>query len=148
MENYGLDNELGFEVEEENKSVVTMPETPEKPKRRPWYPWEVNGREYRLVLTTQAICALEDKFRKNLLLVVSELPPLGVMLTIIQGAAAKYEHGIRYKTVQDLYDAYLRDGGNQTKLFTDVIMGIMSVSGFFTKEQQEDMETKKEMPLM
>lgn len=145
MENYGLDNELEFGVKEENERVVTKLETP---KKRPWYPWEVNGQEYRLVLTTQVICTLEDKFRKNLLLVVSELPPLGVMLTIIQGAATKYEHGISYKTVQDLYDAYLRDGGNQTKLFTDVIMGIMSVSGFFTKEQQEDMETKKEMPLM
>lgn len=46
--------------------------------------------------------------------------------------------------VQKLYDRYVEEGGDQMKLYTNVIMGIMAVSGFFTAEQAEAMEDKLE----
>lgn len=142
MSEFGLDEELN-EKEEEKQEIAVIGKT----KRRPWYEWEVGGNVYKLKLTTAAICKLEEKFRRNLLNVVagSEIPPLGVMLTVIQAAMLQHHHGVKYTKVQEIYDVYLREGGNQLSLYADVIMGgIMTVSGFFTEDQTENLENKLE----
>lgn len=72
------------------------------------------------------------------------IPALGVMLTIVQSATVKYQHSLTFEKVQKLYDRYVEEGGDQMKLYTNVIMGIMAVSGFFTAEQAEAMEDKLE----
>ena len=66
------------------------------------------------------------------------------MLTIIQAALLKYQHSLTFEKVQRLYDKYIEEGGDQMKLYSDVIMGIMAVSGFFTAEQAEAMQDKLE----
>lgn len=141
MSEFGLDEELEEKEEKQEITVVG------KPKRRPWYEWEVGGSIYKLKLTTAAICKLEEKFRRNLLNVVSgnEIPPLGVMLTVIQAAMLQHHHGIKYTKVQQIYDIYLNEGGSQLSLYADVVMGgIMTVSGFFTEDQTENLENKLE----
>lgn len=105
-------------------------------------------REYRLKLTTEQICKLEEKYRCNLLTLLLQnsggMPALGIMLTVIQSAMLPWEHGIKYKDVQSAFDKYVEDGGTQLTLFSDVIMQILMVSGFFTENQQEDLTEKME----
>ena len=83
------------------------------------------------------IVKLEQKFKRNLLTVLTDdgLPPLSTMLTVVQASMQMYQHGITYYSVQQLYDAYVEDGGDQLGLLSNVIMPLMSVSGFFTETQ-------------
>ena len=136
-DNFGLDEEYTQEpVSFEDKKAA----------RKPFAYWTVNGREYKMKLNTEQICRLEDKFKRNLLEIImsGNIPTLGVMLTMIQGAMAPWEHGIKYQKVQDLFDQYVEEGGTQLTLYSDVILDIMKVSGFFTESQREDMEKNVE----
>lgn len=117
-------------------------------KRRPFHYWSVNGKEYKLKLTTTMISMLENKYRTNILNLVSDsgIPPLSVMLTIIQAAMAPWEHGKTYAVVQNMYDTWSEQGGNQMDFFTGILMPTMAVSGFFTEKQAESL--MKEMKNM
>lgn len=136
---YGLDDEKV--VNEEKKEDAT------KTKRAPFAYWEVGGKEYKLKLTTAVICQLEDKFKCNLMNILQNsggMPPLAMMLTIAQGAMKTWEHGIKYIDVQNMFDKYCEDGGTQLSFMTDVFMPIYSVSGFFSEDQQTEMDRKLE----
>lgn len=136
--NYGLDDE---NVKNESSAeVISM----EKKKRAPFAYWTVNGQEHKLKLPTAVICQLEDKFKCNLLNLLDGMPPLAVMLTIIQGAMKTWEHGIKYADVQAMFDAYCEEGGTQLTLMTDVLMPIYGVSGFFSADQLTAMDQKLE----
>lgn len=136
----GFDDEVVKENEEEK--IINMEE---RKKRKPFAYWEVGGREYKLKLTTAVICQLEDKFKRNLLDILSMgMPPLATMLTIAQAAMKNWEHGIKYEDVQKLFDRYCEEGGTQLSFMTDVLMEIYKVSGFFSESQQEKMDQKLE----
>lgn len=139
LEGLGLDEEI--ELEETKEAVATASSAAEKPRRRPFHYWTVRGREYRLKLNTSMIQKLENKYKCNMMnLVASDsIPPLGIMLTIIQAAMVPWEHGIRYGRVEELYDQYLEEGGSQIDLYSKVIMPTMAVSGFFTQELVDSM---------
>lgn len=139
----GLDEEM--KTEETGKAVVSLEE--EKKRRQPFAYWNVGGRSYRMKLNTSTICRLEEKFKCNLMTLLSrygELPPLSVMLTITQGAMLPWEHGIRYEHVLQMFDQYCEEGGTQLTFLTDVLMPIYKVSGFFSQDQQESMNRKLE----
>lgn len=140
-----------FEDENQNESNVVSLDAalelekeeapaPEKPKRRPFAVWSVGGTEYHLKLTTDGIVALESKTKKNLLSLIDELPPLNVMCGIIQASMQRYHHGIKYNQAKALIDEYIDEGGSQLELFTDVIIPIFQVSGFFSVEMAEAMD--------
>lgn len=138
----GFDEEL--EEKEEDEKIVSLEE---KKKRRPFAYWEVGGKTYKMKLTTQNICRLEDKFKTSLLNVLfgaGSVPPLSVMLTIAQVAMLPYNHKIKYENVQALFDKYCEEGGTQMTFMTDVFMEIYKVSGFFTEDQAEEMDRKLE----
>ena len=44
--------------------------------------------------------------------------------------------------IMKVEEQYLREGGSQTDLLSDVIIPVMSVSGFFTETQAAVMESK------
>ena len=142
---FGLDEEVKTEENGstyEAEGIINIDK-----KRRPFAYWTVGGKEYRMKLTTAVICQLEDKFKRNLLDMLfssGSVPPLGVMLTITQGAMKSWEHGIKYSDVQALFDQYCEEGGTQMSFMTDVLMEIYKVSGFFSKNQLEDMDEKLE----
>lgn len=141
----GLDEDMVQDNERDN--VTEMPATDRK-KRRPFHYWEVSDRTYKLKLTTSTIEKLENKYRTNILNLVSggDIPPLSVMLTIIQAAIAPWEHGVSYADVKKLYDTWSESGGNQMDLFTNVLMPTLAVSGFFTQKQADSMmESLKDM---
>ena len=133
----GLDDETG-----EEETVVQFEE--QKKARKAFATWTVAGKDYSLKLRTATICRLEEKFKCNLLSLFGNggLPPLAVMLTIIQGAMETWKHKITITDIQNLFDTYCDEGGTQLTLLTDVIMPIMQVSGFFTDNQVEDMSEK------
>lgn len=129
----GLENE---EIKEE--AVVSFQE---KKQKLPWFLWEVNGKEYKLKLSTSSILKLENKYRCNITALVMEesMPPLSVMLTIINAAMLQYHHNISYQDVQKIYDLWTEGGGNQQTLFGKVVLPIMAVSGFFTEKQVQSL---------
>ena len=135
-----MDFEQGFDEMEEaqGKDNVIKMEEPAT-KRRPFVLWTVAGNDYKLKLTASVICKLEQKYKRNLLLLITEegLPPVATMLTIIQASMQLYNHGITYLSVQNVYDQYVDEGGDQNKLMSDVIMPLLGVSGFFTQNQME-----------
>lgn len=140
---YGFDDEVRKDnIQEDGGKVVGIDEAK---KRRPFAYWTVGGREYKLKLTTAAICSLEEKYKRNLLDVISGgMPPLAMMLTITQAAMKNWEHGIKYTDVQALFDRYCEEGGTQLSFMTDVLMEIYKVSGFFSESQQMAMDEKLE----
>ena len=80
-------------------------------------------------------CSLGHGIILNML---DDIPPLSVMLTIIQAAMEPWEHGMSYTKVQNLYDYWAdKEGGNQTDLYSKVIIPTLAVSGFFTQEQAD-----------
>lgn len=154
-----MDNnlELGFDAETEEAAEVEEAVFPDdnristEGKRRPFILWTVGGADYKLKLSTSTICKLEQKYKKNLLLLITEndLVPISVMLTVIQAAMMHYHHGIKIHNVQHLYDIYVSEGGDQLKLLGDVIMPLMGASGFFTQSQMDVLtEEIKEMDLV
>lgn len=133
------------DIKSQNDNLVPA-EKLEK-KRKAFHFWEVNGTAHRLKLQTGMISKLENKYRSNLLNIVSDdgMPPLTVMLTIIQAALTPWEHGTTYQSVEKLYDVWVEeDGGSQATLLSNVIIPTMAVSGFFTPTQAESIVTTLE----
>lgn len=132
-----MGNEIfGIEETRDDKAEV------KKNVRKPFVPWVVDGTEYRLKLTANAIVKLENKYGQNVLSIISPeegLPPVGTLLTVIQASMEKFEHGLSFSTVTDIYDKYVEDGGDMTTLMDDVILPLLSNGGFFTKEMDQEM---------
>lgn len=133
MENLGGLDDVAETTED---TVVSLEE--KKEKRKPFHYWNVKGRDYRLKLKASTINKLENKYHQNIMNMLDDIPPLTVMLTIIQAAMEPWEHGMTFPKIQNLYDIWTdEEGGNQSDLYTKVILPTLSVSGFFTTEQAE-----------
>ena len=117
-------------VEQAEEKVVQMPE------KRPFQRWEVGGEVYKLKLDTAGISELEQKYKTNLMNVMGTgnggMPALTVMLDVAHVAMRKYHHGIKREALNALFDKYLEEGGSQLNFYTEVYMGIFTVSGFFS----------------
>lgn len=123
-----------------------MDEQVQLEKKKPYVIWSVDGRDYKLKLTTSGIIKLEDKLGTNILNILMNtkeggIPPLKVMLMVTHQAMQKYEHGIKEIDVINLFDKYEDEGGSQMKFLTEVFIPIYQVSGFFSKAQAETMDT-------
>lgn len=94
---------------------------------------------------------LENKYKMNIMNLVagSDIPPLSVMITVVQAAAAPWTHKLKYENVQKLYDKWTEDGGDQITFYTQIVMPTMVVSGFFPQDQADSimksLEEAKEM---
>lgn len=114
--------------------------------KKPFAIWTVDGVEYRLKLRTADICALEQKIKGNLMEIVmgNGIPMLSTMLVVIHRAMQWQHSGIKEAQLYDIFDKYTEENGTQLTLFSDVIIPLMSVSGFFTSNQIASMEEKME----
>lgn len=142
-----MENNICLGIDEEKDAVVEAPaQTEAGATKMPFCTWTVSGVDYRLKLSTSAICQLEKKYGRNILLIVTDdgIPPISTMLTILQAALAQYNHGITFPAVQEMYDAYVDGGGDQVKLLSEVIMPTLGVSGFFTQKQMDIMNAEME----
>ena len=128
----------GIDEEVQKDELREEQDTNVEKKRRPFHYWKISEKkEYRLKLNTSMIEKLENKYRTNIMNVVvgDDIPPLSVMLTVIQAAMVPWEHGIKYDDVKNIYENWKENGGNQMQLYTDVVIPTMVVSGFFTDYQ-------------
>lgn len=114
-------------------------ETPEKviPFRKPYTVWEVGGAAYKLKLTAAVITQLESKFKTPLLdaIMADGIPALSTVMTLLQAAAQKYQHGLTSYKIGELLDTYFEEGKSQMDLLRDVIYPLMGDAGFFTAPQ-------------
>lgn len=116
----------------------------------PYAVWQVSeDKELKLRLTSLQATKVEEKIGVNLLKVLMPaegesfaLPPLKVMLLLTHGALQKYEHGISFEDVSDLYDSYVDNGGDQAAFMADVVLPMLQVSGFMPREEKN----KKKAP--
>ena len=93
---------------------------------------------------------VEEKIGANLLKVFMPaegeafaLPPLKVMLLLTHGALQKFEHGLSFEDVSDLYDDYVDNGGDQAAFMADIILPMLQVSGFMPREKANKKAPKK-----
>lgn len=135
----GIDEEIGVEEKEKSDKITNIEE--KKPKRRPFYYWEVGERKLSLKLNTRMIETLENKYKMNVMNLVAggDIPPLSVMLTVVQAAATPWTHKLKYEDVRKMYDKWTEDGGDQITFYSQIIMPTMVVSGFFPQDQADDL---------
>ena len=84
-------------------------------------------------LKASGIGRLENKYRQNLMNMIDDIPPLSVMLTIIQEAMSPWEHGIDYQDVQKLYDAWIDEGNSQLELYQKILIRLCGI-GFLPEK--------------
>nr|DAS14325.1 MAG TPA: tail assembly chaperone [Caudoviricetes sp.]DAV19447.1 MAG TPA: tail assembly chaperone [Caudoviricetes sp.] len=117
----------------------------------PYAVWQVSeNKELKLRLTSLQATKVEEKIGVNLLKVFMPaegesfaLPPLKVMLLLTHGALQKYEHGISFEDVSDLYDSYVDNGGDQAAFMADVVLPMLQVSGFMPREKTNKKKAPK-----
>lgn len=117
----------------------------------PYAVWQVSeDKELKLRLTSLQATKVEEKIGMNLLKVFMPaegesfaLPPLKVMLLLTHGALQKYEHGISFEDVSDLYDSYVDNGGDQAAFMADVVLPMLQVSGFMPREEKNKKKAPK-----
>ena len=114
-----------------------------KAKRQQFVKCDVGNKAYNLKLTVTAQMELEKKFRKNLLSLLGDednLPPLTTILQVIHAAAEPWQHGLKLRDIQSVYEKYLEKGGSMLELYANVYIPIFTVSGFFSSSMAEEME--------
>nr|DAS68118.1 MAG TPA: tail assembly chaperone [Caudoviricetes sp.] len=117
----------------------------------PYAVWQVSeNKELKLRLTSLQATKVEEKIGVNLLKVFMPaegesfaLPPLKIMLLLTHGALQKYEHGISFEDVSDLYDSYVDNGGDQAAFMADVVLPMLQVSGFMPREKTNKKKAPK-----
>jgi len=142
---WNLNNES--ETEPERGSAVQQESAEEKEPAKHFAVWTVGGESFRLKLRTAEIKMLEAKYKTNLISMVrgvESLPPVTVMLDVTHSAMKPWDHGLKEKDAEALYQKYIDEGGDQISFFTDVFMEIFLVSGFFPKAVAEEMRTSLE----
>lgn len=132
----------GAEAIKEEEKVVEMP------KKKPFAIWNVKGEDYKMVLGTQDIVALESKYKTNLMNIMGAgnagMPALSVMLDVAHAALKKFHHGISKDAVMAMFDQYIKEGGSQLNFYTEVYMQIFQVSGFFSVSLTNQMQSALE----
>ena len=138
-------NEIKTKFDEE----LEQPEEKQTEARpRPFLVWKVGDKEYRLKLTTAVESKLESQFEMPLLNAVLDdgIPKQEVIVSIIQGAMLKFNHGMTSLDVTELLDDYKDEGHTSMDILKEVIYPLLYDAGFFTKAMLDSMlETLNEV---
>lgn len=133
------------EVTVEKQEPGQQEKVVEMPKRKPFAIWEAGGERYRLKLKTTAVMELESKYKTNLMNIMGTgqggMPALSVMLDVAHAAMKDWQHGITKSEVQNIFEKYVEEGGSQLSFYTSVYMDIFVVSGFFSVNLSNQMQT-------
>lgn len=118
-------------------------ELEEKPVNKPraFLVWKVGETEYKLKLTTSAITTLESQLNKPLMDAVLDngIPEQNVIVSLLQGAMQKFQHGLKSTDISYIIDDYIDEGHTLMDLLKEVIYPLMYDAGFFTKAMLESM---------
>ena len=94
----------------------------------PYIIWNVNGKEYKLRLTTFNAIQVEKQLGMGLTEAVSHLMDSTVIIVLLWGGLQPYNHSANLRSVCDIYDDYLAGGGSAEKII-DVLMQLLSQVG-------------------
>jgi hypothetical protein len=109
--------------------------------------WAVNGKEYRLRLTTFNSIQVEKQLGMGMTEAVNRLMDSTVIITILWGALQPYNHGMNFREVCDLYDEYIAAGGSAEKI-VDVILKLLAQVGIGdTESTEKNAVSQAEAPL-
>lgn len=122
----------------EDVEEFTAPERPVV-KRPAFAYWEVGGKKYRLKLKTAGIQAIEQKYKKNMMMFLDTMPALSFMLEVVHEAMVPWHKGVKMNHIQALYDKYTEDGGDHISFWRDIFLEVYKASGFFTQEMLQNM---------
>lgn len=135
----------GMEELTKKESAEANGKAADMPKRKPFAVWEAGGQRYRLKLKTAAVVELESRYKTNLMNIMGTgqggMPALSVMLDIAHAAMKDWNHGITKAEVQNIFEKYVDEGGSQLSFYTSVYMDIFAVSGFFSANLSNQMQT-------
>lgn len=105
-----------------------------------YYTLTIKDRDYKLKLTTEAICQVEDKLGGSLLLIFGmngdKLPTTREMITIFTYALQAYIPAMKSKEAAKLFDDWIEDGHTYTD-FIPIIFEIFKVSGIIKNGNKE-----------
>jgi len=136
----GLDESVAEQAGVEE--MIPTAEESGKPKRKPYHVWTVGGKEYLLKLKSDEIIKIENQLGAPLFDVIGDMPPLSTQLTIIQAAMRRYQHGLGFESVKQIYDKWIDEEYKSTiDLYKEVVLPTLVVSGFFPRENEEDIMT-------
>lgn len=126
--------------EVENKEEAAV----EKKKSIGFAVWNVGDTGYQMKLNTAGIKELESRYKTNVINLMQpqdgeSMPPLTVMLDVAHVAMKPWNHGVKVKNVEALFDRYMEDGGSQLDFYANVYMEIFMVSGFFSQTMAKDL---------
>lgn len=102
----------------------------------PYVIWKVNGKEYRLRLTTFNFIQVEKQLGMGLTEAVNHLMDSTVIIMILWGALQPCNHGMNFREVCDIYDDYIAGGGSAKKI-VDVLLQLLAQVGIGDTESAE-----------
>ncbi len=103
--------------------------------------FEVNGKDYKLVLTTRTLVDLERKLERSPMDILMDtandkMPKAGDLVLVLWASLQKFHHNMSVNDCYDLFDAYLEE--HTIMDFMTVVLDIFKVSGIFKDETEED----------
>lgn len=108
-----------------------------------FYTLTVDGKEYKLKLTTASKIEAEKRLGFSLLEAPENITRAETFAVILWAALQKYHRAMTLPKVYDLIDE-MEDDGCTISEKADLLLEIMKVSGFFTQEDLQEMEKKRE----
>lgn len=108
-----------------------------------FYTLTVDGKEYKLKLTTASKIEAEKRLGFSLLEAPENITRAETFAVILWAALQKYHRAMTLPKVYDLIDE-LEEEGYTISEKADLLLEIMKVSGFFTQEDLQEMEKKQE----
>ncbi|HCC01678.1 MAG TPA: hypothetical protein DEP60_03150 [Ruminococcaceae bacterium] len=112
---------------------------------KPYIIWNVNGKDYRLRMTTFNTMQIEKQLGMGMTDALNHLMDSRVIVGILWDAMQKYNHGMNLREVCDLYDDYLAGGGNVEKI-SNILMQLLAQIGIGDTEDTEDDAKNVESP--
>lgn len=119
------------EVNETEEKVVEI-----EKKRKPFHYWTVAGRDYKLKLQAGSVERVENKYHQNIINMIDEIPPLSVMLTIIQAAMENWEHNMSYTKIKKLYDTWTRKMVETSSVFIQKSLSLHWLFRVFSRQSR------------
>lgn len=117
----------------------------------PYVVWNVDGKEFRLRLTTMNVVRLEEKLGRNpadifLALSDGQLPKMGDILTILHQSLQSLHSGYSVEKAAGLLDSYFEEGHSVYEFLTDTVMKVFQSAGLLGKEMESEEDEEKEDP--
>lgn len=112
--------------------------------------FKVGEKEYKLRAAATQIVELEKKLggRNPLSILMAveggELPSVTQVLLILHASLQKFNHGMTFERVLELYDEYVEEGNSYTDLIP-VMVDVFKTSGFFPRMAETTAATTTEM---